>query len=150
MARRNASHLVPSQNTILTITDIHGNVVMEVRDEESLVTGSDGSITSYNRMSNIQLVDGSVWNRHMLLKPPVYLGVCESCRHPDISFWRRQRPTHGLVAMHRAKLCADCGRLCCPAHRKLGKDQRWRCLACHTRYRLGRLLRPVFFERKEG
>lgn len=150
MARQNAANIVPSQNAILTITDIQGNVVLEVRDEESLVTNSDGSITSYNRMSNIQLVCGTVWGRQMLFaKPPIYLGVCEDCRHPNISLWRRQRANHGLVALHRAKLCT-CGRLACPNHRRLGKDNKWRCLSCHKKHTLGRLLRPVFFEQKGG
>jgi len=152
MARRKPSNIVPSQNTILTITDIRGNVVLEVRDEESLVVNADGSITSYNRMSNIQLVDGSVWNRHMLLaKPPIYLGVCESCRHPGISLLKRRRPNHGLVAMHRAKLCSSCGTLCCPSDRKLSKrDKQWRCLSCHKKHVLGNLLLPIFYEKKGG
>ena len=151
MAKRNTSGLVPNQNTILTITDINGNVAMEITDEETLLVDANGSITSYSRTSSIQLVDGLMWTRDMMFKAknPVYLAVCENCRHPGISLWRRRRPNHGLVAMHRAKLCVSCGQLCCPSHRKQGKDQRWRCLSCHKRYTVGRLLLPVFYERKE-
>ena len=152
MARQNANNIVPNQNTILTITDIHGNVVLEVRDEEMLVVGAQGAITSYSRTGSIQLVDGLIFTIDMLkAKPPVYLGVCEFCRHPRISLWRRRRPSHGLVAMHKAKLCVSCGQLCCPSDRKSSKkDKQWRCLSCHKTHSLGRLLRPVFFEKKGG
>ena len=150
MARQNPGNNVPSQNTILTITDIHGNIVLEVRDEEMLVIGSHNQITSYSRTGSMQTVDGTVFTIDMLkAKPPIYLGVCEECRHPQASLFRNQHATHGIVAMHRAKLCVSCGVLCCPSHRKLGKDKKWRCLSCHKKNILGRLIRPIFFAKED-
>ena len=141
----------PGQNTITTITDVNNNVIMEIRQEEFLVTASDGSITSYTHYRNIQLVDGSTWNPAMLwARPPVYIGVCESCRSQRSSLFRRKHRIHGLVAMSRAKICDTCGILTCPQHRKLSKrDKKWRCLSCAKKHALGNLLRPVFFEESE-
>ena len=140
----------PNQTTITSITDVQGNVIMEIRQEEYLVL-ENGSVTSYTHFRNITLVDGSTWSPVLLSKnPPIYIGVCETCRNPGISLFRRRRRTHGLVAMARARLCADCGLLTCPRHRRLGKhDKKWRCLACAKKHTLGNLLRPIFFERQE-
>jgi hypothetical protein len=139
-----AKQAFPNQNTITTITDVHDNVIMEVRQEEYLVTESDGSISSYTHYRNITLVDGSTWSPLLLsARPPVYVGVCEICRNP--SLFRRR--THGLVAMARAKLCV-CGILCCPAHRRL-LGNKWLCPGCAKTYRLKSIFRPLFFERRE-
>ena len=139
----------PNTNIITTITDLHDNIIVEVRQDEYLVIEKDGSITSYSNSRSIQLVDGSTWNPDMLRsKPPIYIGVCEICRDPGFSFFRKQHKTHGLVAMSRAKLC-ECGILCCPRHRVLCSDKRWRCHRCAKKFRLISILKPLFFERME-
>ena len=136
----------PTNNTITTITDLYGNIIVEVRQNEYMVMGNDGSITSYTHYRNIQLVDGSTWNPAMLwAKPPVHIGVCAICRD-GLSLFKRR--THGLVAMSRARLCSNCGVLCCPSHRTL-LDNRWRCPKCTKNYRLKSILRPLFFQRIE-
>ena len=141
----------PNQNTITTITDVHGNIAMEIRQEEYLVTESDGSISSYVHFKYIPLVDGSSWSPFLLSKnPPIYIGICETCRNPGLSLFGRRHKTHGLVAMARAKLCVDCGLLTCPRDRRLSKrDKKWRCLTCAKKHAVGNLLRPLFFERQE-
>lgn len=140
------SHAGPKQNTITTITDSQGKVIVRIKQDEYIIIGNDGNPTSYTRYRNIQLVDGSTWNPAMLwAKPPIYIGVCSICREPSR---RRRHPTHGLVAMARAKLCT-CGILCCPKHRKLCSDNKWRCPACVRKYHIKTFLRPMFFSRVE-
>ena len=145
-----AKQSAPNTNIITTITDLHDNTIVEVRQDGYLVIEKDGSITSYSNSRSIQLVDGSTWNPDMLrAKPPIYVGVCEICRNPGFSLFRKQYKTHGLVAMSRAKLCATCGILCCPQHRVLCSDKRWRCIKHAKTFRLKSLLKPLFFERLE-
>ena len=136
----------PSTNIITTITDLYGNVVVEVKQNEYIVIGTDGSITSYSNHQYIQLVDGLAWSSELLrANPPVYVGVCEICRNPDFSLFRSQRKTHGLVAMSRAKIC-ECGILCCPKHRVLCSDNRWRCHKCAQKFKIISILKPLFFK----
>lgn len=150
MARHSFGGAPPHQNTIFSVQDHEGNVILDVRKEEYIVVEPDGSLSSYTRDQSILLVCGTVWGPSMLReKPPVYLGLCESCRNPGISLLRGQRRSHGLVAMYRARLCTDCGILCCPRHRRIGKEGKWRCLSCDRKHRVINLLKPVFF-RREG
>lgn len=135
----------PNNNTLNTITDVNGNIVMQIRQDEYVVVSNDNSVTSYAHYKSITLVCGTVWNPTMMFaKPAVLVGVCGVCRQHGL-FKKR---THGLVAMHMAKLCV-CGKLCCPQHRRLGKDGKWRCPVCHNKYRMKKLFRPVFFKSLE-
>ena len=135
----------PNQNTITTITDVNGEVVLEIRQNEYLVVQPDGSFESYTHYRYITLVDGSAWVPQMMCqKPPIFVGVCSLCRKRSL-FKRR---THGLVMLARARLC-ECGVLCCPKHRTLCSDNKWRCPKCARKYRLKSLIRPLFFERIE-
>ena len=145
-----ATQGIPSSNAIHTITDLQGEVVVEVRQNEYVVIDSDGSVTSYTHNRSIQLVDGSAWDPSMLrARPAIFVGVCEICRNRDLSLFRRRRKTHGLVAMSRARICATCGALCCPGHRRLCSDNLWRCRRCSRRHGIKNILRPLFFERIE-
>ena len=150
MARHNFGGAPPRQNTIFFVEDLEGNLILEVRQEECIVMEPDGSLSSYTKDQNIQLVCGSAWNLSMLrAKPPVYVGLCDTCRNPGISIFGGRRKSHGLVAMYRAKLCTDCGILCCPRHRRMGQDGKRRCLSCDKKHRIANLLRPLFFRREE-
>jgi hypothetical protein len=135
----------PNQNTITTITDVNGEVVAEVRQNEYLVIQPDGSFESYTHYRYMTLVDGSSWSPQMMWqKPAIFVGVCGICRKP--SLFRRR--THGLVMLARARLC-ECGILCCPRHRVLCSDGCWRCPGCARRFRLKSLIKPLFFEKVE-
>jgi hypothetical protein len=135
----------PNQNTITTITDVYGQVILEVRQNEYLVVQDDGSFESNSHYRYITLVDGSSWSPQMMWqKPPIFIGVCGVCRRPSLL----GRKTHGLVMLARARLC-ECGVLCCPRHRVLCSDNRWRCHRCARKYRLKSLVKPLFFEKVE-
>lgn len=98
------------KETITRITDINGDIVLEIGLREYIVKHSDGSRTVRRISETIQLVDGMAWNPSMT---KVSVGVCQQCRRK--SFFRPK--THGLVAMHIAKKCIDgCGQLLCMKH----------------------------------
>ena len=146
MAKQN----LPNRNTIATITDERGEVILEITQNEYMVV-EDGSLNSYSHYHNIQLVDGMAWNPSMLTgNKPVYIGVCSICRRRSLNPFKRR--THGLVSMGRAKLCT-CGALCCPKHRRLCSDNKWRCHRCARRFtakQIGKsILRPIFFKKLE-
>jgi len=131
------------KETTNRIRDFDGNIILEIGQEEYTVRHPDKSITHHRLNENIRLVCGTLWNASMMGK--IFIGICPQCREPSLF----NGGTHGIVAMNRAKLCVDCGILCCPRHRKLHEGQ-WRCLKHHRLHRLKRLSRPIFFERKEG
>jgi len=148
MAKHNFSGAPPSQNTIYVVEDLERDTILEVRSKEYVVIEPDGSLSSYTRDQNIQLVCGLAWNPSMLeANPPVYVGLCASCRNPGIGILGPRRKSHGMVAMHRAKLCT-CGILCCPRHRRIGQDDKWRCLSCDMKHRITNFTRPLFFRRE--
>lgn len=133
----------PNRNTVATITDSKGKVIIEIRQEEYLIIGKDGSITSYSLYNNIILEDGMAWSPALLSGPkPIHIGACDICRS------RRRSKSHGLVAMAHARLCV-CGKLCCPKHRRQGADEKWRCPSCAHKYSVKRMFRPFFFRKKE-
>jgi hypothetical protein len=141
MAKKNQPQVTGKIEDIIRITDAQGNVVLEIGTREYSVTHSNGSLTQRKITETIPLVCGTIWNP----KARFPIAVCELCRQP--SFFKRK--SHGLVALSRAKICVTCGQLCCPKHRKLGHDQRWRCLRHHDSYKLKNLFRPIFYEREE-
>jgi len=141
MAKQNKPQVTGRIEDIIRITDAQGNIVLEIGTHEYSVMHSDGSLTQRKITETIPLVCGTIWTP--ATKFPI--GVCELCRQP--SFFNRR--SHGLVSLSRAKMCATCGQLCCPKHRKLGKDQKWRCLRHHSSHQLRNLLHPIFFEQRE-
>jgi len=141
MAKQNNPQIGTRKDTVTKITDINGNTVLEIGQHEYSIRHSDGSRTHRSINETIQTVDGTIWSP--LAKFPV--GICAQCHQP--SFFNPK--THGIVAMHKAKLCVDGGELCCPSHRKLGKDQKYRCLKHHRSYLLKSLFHPIFFEKQE-
>ena len=135
------------KNQVTVIQDKYGNVILEIGITKYMVRHPDGSIDYYQKSYNIQTSDSVQWNPGFLMaNPPIHIGICDQCRNPSFSFFRKEVATHGIVTLGRAKLC-ECGTLCCPAHRKLCSDGRWRCLACAKKYMVKELLRPIFFTR---
>ena len=141
MAKPNDPKMSIRKDDITTITDIDGTPVLEIGRHEYTITLSDGSITNRNINETTQLVCNTVWSP--LSK--ILVGICPQCRMPSLF----ARKTHGIVAMNRAKLCVDCGTLCCPAHRKLGRDRKVYCLKHIKAHRLKNLVRPIFFESED-
>lgn len=142
----------PTQNTITTITDVNGEVVLEIRQDEYLVVQQDGSFESYTHYRYITLVDGSSWAPQLMWQKSAnfMVGVCAVCRQH--SLFRRR--THGLVLLSRARLCSGinrdgCGKLVCPRHAVRCSDGRWRCISCARKFRLKNLVKPLFFEKVE-
>ena len=145
MAIQNNPQITGRKETTTTIRDADGNVILEIGQQQYTVRHSNGAITHRDVSAHMQLVCGTIWNPSMM-KAGIYVGVCSQCRTPSVF----HRSSHGIVALNRAKLCADCGALCCPRHRKQGRDKLWRCLRHHKIHVLKSLGRPIFFERKEG
>jgi hypothetical protein len=143
MPNQNVPQITARKDTTNRISDFDGNVILEIGQQEYTVRQSDKSITHHRINENIRLVCGTIWNALMMAK--ILVGICQQCRVP--SFFHSR--THGIVAMNRAKLCADCGTLCCPRHKKLGRDQKWRCLKHHKTHLVKNLGRSIFFDRKE-
>jgi hypothetical protein len=141
MAKKNQPQVTGKIEDIIRITDAQGNVVLEIGTHEYTVMHSDGSLTKRKITETMPLVCGTLLNPKAIFP----IGVCELCRQP--SFFRRR--SHGCVALSRAKPCVTCGQLCCPKHRKLGKDQKWRCLRHHDSHKLWNLPLHIFFEREE-
>jgi len=145
MAKQQGPQMNVRKDTTTQITDLNGNIILEVGLKEYTVRCSDGSIIHRRLNENIVLVDGTVWNPGLIMRG-IHVGVCDRCRRP--SFFGR--PTHGIVALQRARQCATCGTLCCPSHRRWSRrDHQWRCLRHHSLHLLKNLAHPIFFERKE-
>ena len=145
MAKQHNPQMSARKDTITQITDINGEVIMEIGLHEYTVRHTDGSMTHRRINENIQLVDGTMWNPGLVQMAKIYVGVCQLCR---TALWGHR--SHGLVAMHRATLCNDCGALVCPTHARLGRDKKWRCVNHHRTHLLKSLVHPIFLERKEG
>lgn len=151
MANHQSQNPSTNQSTTTVIWDANGQPVIAIGLNEYIVSQPDGSMESRRLSHNIILVDGTAWNPGMLTSnPPIYIGICEQCRTFSVSGLRVRRPSHGLTTLARAKICAGCGTLCCPHHRKLGSDNKWRCLSCSKRHAAGWLLKRIFFMKKEG
>jgi len=149
MAKQNTPHIVARKENITSITDMNGQTIIQIGSSQYTVRNSDGSLTHRFLNQLIPTVDGFEWGPDMQkAKPPVHVGICQQCRDGSSLFGRNK--SHGIVTLARAKLCADCGTLCCPSHRRLSKnDRRWRCLRHHRMHRIGGLVRPLFFERTD-
>ena len=143
MARQNNPQMGTTKDTITQIIDINGNVLMEIGLHEYTIRNADGSRTHRRISETIQTVDGVAWSPAVMAKVPI--GICEQCRQPALF----KRKTHGLVAMRGARICVDGGELCCPAHARMGNDQKYRCLRHHRQHLLKSLFRPIFFEQQE-
>lgn len=107
----------------------------------------DGKIEHSRLHENLILSDGTSFNAAMMFaQPPVQIGVCRLCRRPPYTFPVRDRPTHGLVRLTRAKTCAHrhCGSLCCPKHRTRCSDGQYRCTRCARTWFWWELILGIF------
>jgi hypothetical protein len=129
------------------IRDINGEIIATLTAEEMTVHYPDGRVVNRKKLENIELVDGTGFNAGMMLaNPPVQIGVCHFCRHPPYTFPVRDKPTHGLIRLSRAKTCT-CGMLCCRKHRQLCRDGIVRCPPCTRRWFWKEAVLGIFFSR---
>ena len=140
MARRCLNVGAPSTHSTTVLRDERGDLILEIGHHDYVVVMPDGSLEQHRVASSVTLVDGTVWNPGMRLP----LGVCADCRHPPFSGLGRDEPSHGLVALNRAKLCSRCGVLGCPRH-ITKRGGLWLCRSCARRSRVLGFLRSLFF-----
>jgi hypothetical protein len=146
----NAPFFVPADQKILTdIYDPAGNLIATMGMHEYSVPLPNGSVEVHKRAQCIATVDGLAWSPMMALRQhdPILVVLCDSCRHPEISLFRRPPATHGLCTIQNAQQCVSCGKTVCPRHRRIGTDGEPRCRRCARWFWLKCLLRPIFFRR---
>ncbi len=136
-----------TKTTITEIRDTNGDVILEIGLTETRIRMPSGEVVSQRNSVSIRTVDGSIWSPAQWMAPARHIGICEQCRHPRFSLLRRERPSHGIVLLKRAKLC-ECGVLCCPRHRRRCSDGVWRCLSCAKKYTAKQALLSIFFVRE--
>jgi len=145
MAQQRNPQMTTKKETKTIITDSDGSPILEIGTQEYMVRDSNGALIHRSINESTQLVCGTLWSPLMMdAKPPIYVGVCGQCRKGSVFKTSR---SNGIVALHRAKICTECGQLCCPRHRRL-RDNRWHCLSCARKHTIARLFRPIFFERE--
>ncbi len=132
---------------VTTVRDGYGQVIVEVGYTDTRYLGINGSIESRRNTDTLTTSCGAVWSPVQLLaKPPRFIGICDQCRDPPFRAWGMERATHGIVLMSNAKLCT-CGTLCCPRHRSMCADGKWRCMACAKRFRRRGWLTWLFWKK---
>jgi hypothetical protein len=138
-----------TKTTITEIRDTNGDVILEIGLTETRIRLPSGEVVSQRNSVSIRTTDGSIWSPvQWMANPPRHVGICEQCRHPRFSLFRRERASHGIVLLKRAKLC-ECGVLCCPRHRRRCSDGVWRCLSCAKKHTVKQALLSVFFTREK-
>ena len=142
---------LPEHYWLTEITDRYGNVICKVGTANYTVKDNQGRIQTFQTTCNLTLSDGSVWNPLMMKEPGIFIGVCENCRNPKLSIWRKERATHGLTALHTSTRCANprCQALCCPRHSILCSDGLYRCPDCVKKYNGISWLKKLFFKIEE-
>ena len=132
--------------TILRARD--GSVIVQLSHTDSMIIYPDGRVEQQKISTAFETVDGSVWSVAMLFgKRPVYVGICEYCRHPRFSGLGREKATHGIVVLEHARTCETCGHLCCPRHYTQCDDDHWRCKSCARNHRIKQFIKSIFFSK---
>jgi hypothetical protein len=133
------------QDRQTTIYDADGNPILIIGERSSTIMAPDKSISRLEYSDSILLVDGLSWTPAMASGAnPVYLTSCQRCREPPIWLPGRRRGTHGLLSVRNARVCASCGAVTCPRHRRFVLGA-WRCHDCVPWVLLRRILKLVFF-----
>ena len=142
---------LPNQQVLTSLHDMYGELILAIGVREYAVQ-VNGVTELRKNADSIATVDGLQWNPLMAMRPndPIFLAVCEFCRHPEVRFLRREAPTSGLVTLQNAVQCVGgCGMITCPRHRRVGSDRKPRCLRCARRHSIWRFFKPLFFKRVE-
>ena len=144
MAQQPMNFNPPNTYSKTVLLGINGELILQIGFDDYIVVQPNRSISQYKISANIALVDGTFFNPSLLLaKPPIYIGVCELCRHPPFLGLGRKKATHGIVTLARARICADCGLLCCPKHRSKHSGD-WLCPSCRRKRRFTGFLGAIF------
>jgi hypothetical protein len=151
MARQPLNITPPNTVSRTVLYDADGSVILQIGYDDFMIRNARNELEVHKISSYIRLVDGTQWSpMQMLAKPPVYVGVCAQCRRPPFIGLGRERPSHGIVALNRAKPCVSCGILCCPRHVSKCGDGQFRCKPCSKKHRLKAILYSLFFTYDEG
>jgi len=132
------------------IKNRHGQEILTIGMEEYAVKDPDGTISVRKVSQNIELVDGTIWNPSMMLGDKrILIGVCSLCREASMNPLHPRTPSHGLVAIKHAKVCAGCGQLLCPSHQVVCADHRRRCPRCARKHSIKHFFHRLFFKLEE-
>lgn len=144
---------IPSPNAnkhkqiITVLRDFDGTPILQIGLYEYTVKVPNGPAVTRRIGENMRLVCGLMWNPSMMLAAkPILVGICQQCRRPKSSLFFQKKATHGVVSLEQAKHCVDCGTCCCPSHRQLGSDNKWRCLDCSSKFKRKSIVKSIFFE----
>ena len=149
MAKNRPNNRGTNQRTTTILRGLDGQPILEMGLEELILHQPDGTITFLRKSDNIQLVDGTQWNPGFLTtNPPVFVGVCQQCRTYSVVGLHVRKPTHGITSLARAKLCHNCGTLCCPNHNFLSIfDHHCRCIPCYRKHLITEIFKLIFTRR---
>ena len=138
----------PNQQVLTEIRDKYGELILTAGVREYAVP-ENGMMVFRKTADSFATVDDFQWSPLMAMRQhdPIFLAVCEFCRHPKLRLFRREVSTHGLCTMRNALACVDCGATTCPRHRRIDAFGNPRCRRCSFWNRLWCLVRPVFFRR---
>jgi hypothetical protein len=143
----------PSSYSRTILCDSDGKPIIQISFDDISVRIDDKTVNQYKISSAIRLMDGSFATLNLILSKNgdrPYAGVCQFCRKPPFLGLHRQRPAHGIVALHRAKSCVDCGELCCPRHFTVCRDTKNRCWPCARKHRWRGILEWMLFTEEEA
>ena len=129
--------------------DVNGKRVARVDTTERQIVRADGSIEAFKDGENVELVDGVIWNPYGSQDGPSQIGgICALCRLPMPSWFRCERPRHGLCSRAGGEHCQRCGIFTCPRHRRWEAEAGiWLCLRCWRRHRRWAFVRSLFLVR---
>ena len=138
--------MMPNNHNDFVLLSPEGQELLRIGSQEFMVIDNSGNLNIYKNNQAILLADGSAWSPQMLqTNPPVFLSRCDLCAKKRLRHFKQKSP-FALIPAHRGKICVDCGKTCCPAHRHLIDDS-WRCLPCDKKYRYKRRLKSLFFKK---
>jgi len=141
----------PSTANKVVFRDMDGHPILELEYFTDVPQVTPAGMVAQKRSEGIEGVDGNLLTMAILLaKPPVALAVCAECRTPRRSWFRRQKPSHGVLLAKNSHACEGCHCRFCHRHSELCSDGKWRCHGCAVKFRAKRLLTSIFFREERG
>ena len=141
----------PSTANKMVFRDADRNVILELEYFSDVAHVSPNGIVAQKISECIEGVDGVLLTMAVLLaKPPVALAVCARCRNPGRRWFRKGKPSHGILLAKNARTCAACHAQFCKRHAKQCSDGNWRCRRCAFWFRIKRFFTIIFFRERRG
>ena len=133
------------------IRDVDGNPILELEYFSDVPQITPAGIVTQKRSEGIEGVDNELITASTLLaRPAVALAVCAECRHPRRRWFRRQKPSHGILLAKNSHACEGCHSRFCHRHSELCSDGKWRCHSCAGKFRGKRFVTSIFFREERG